>query len=313
MAWIQSHQELARHPKTRRLARALGVSIPCAVGHLHMLWWYALDFAEDGDLTAHAQEDIADACMWDGDPGILWHGLITTGFVDCDEDEDGNEISVIHDWYEYAGKLIERRKTDAERKKSARHPAPSETTPTPANGQITDVQRTSNGHPTDGGRKSRVEKRRVDQVKATVVDPPSDTEQRLLRLLRSLPRWVPTKNNDDLIKLRAWVALYPGLNFPVELDTMDSWLRKNSTRKPSYPFVSNWLKRTYGDGTKYAAAQERDSGSGTEFGPDYIDFNAEFAERDRLHALERAEPLTDHGGGAELETPANRPTVGSTA
>src|SRR5687767_5633894 len=50
MAWIESHQEIARHPKTRKLARLLGGSVPTAIGHLHLLWWWAVDYAEDGWL-----------------------------------------------------------------------------------------------------------------------------------------------------------------------------------------------------------------------------------------------------------------------
>ena len=57
MAWIESHQALGRHPKLRRLARALNISHPTAVGDLHYLWWFAIDFAQDGSLgrlDAHA-------------------------------------------------------------------------------------------------------------------------------------------------------------------------------------------------------------------------------------------------------------------
>jgi len=40
--YIQSHEEIATHPKTRRLARALGISLPTVIGHLHLLWWWCL-------------------------------------------------------------------------------------------------------------------------------------------------------------------------------------------------------------------------------------------------------------------------------
>ncbi|GIM48438.1 hypothetical protein DNHGIG_39870 [Collibacillus ludicampi] len=51
MAWLKSHQEIARHPKTKRLAKALDISLPTAIGHLHLLWWWAMDFAKNGDLS----------------------------------------------------------------------------------------------------------------------------------------------------------------------------------------------------------------------------------------------------------------------
>ncbi|WP_067931222.1 hypothetical protein [Alicyclobacillus kakegawensis] len=64
MAWIESHQELARHPKTKKLARELNDTVRGAIGLLHLLWWWAMDYAEDGDLSRFDYEDIADAVMW---------------------------------------------------------------------------------------------------------------------------------------------------------------------------------------------------------------------------------------------------------
>jgi hypothetical protein len=77
VAWIESHQELAHHPKVARLANTLNVHKASALGHLHMFWWWCLSYAEDGDVTDF-------------------------------------------DAYELAGKLVERRRMDAERKRKAR-------------------------------------------------------------------------------------------------------------------------------------------------------------------------------------------------
>lgn len=105
--WIESHQGLARHPKLKQLARRLGTTPRDAIGVLHLLWWWALDYAQDGDLTRHDPDDVADACWWDGDPAALLGALAAAGFVDAD--------GRIHDWHVYAGKLIDRRRADAER------------------------------------------------------------------------------------------------------------------------------------------------------------------------------------------------------
>ena len=94
MAWIESHQSLARHPKMRRLARKLGVSTPTAIGHLHLLWWWALDYAPDGELSGVDTVDIEDAMEWTGEPGVMCRALITTGFVD----DDGDGGLWLHDW-----------------------------------------------------------------------------------------------------------------------------------------------------------------------------------------------------------------------
>ena len=133
MAWIESHQELARHPKTKRLARILGISIPTAIGHLHLLWWWALDYAQEGTLECYDESDIADAAMWEGNPLEFVDALCTARFLDRDD----NGVLLIHDWYDYAGRLLEKRRTDAERKRLARKRHES-------------IQQTSNGHPTDG-------------------------------------------------------------------------------------------------------------------------------------------------------------------
>lgn len=117
MAWIESHQELARHPKTLRLARRLGVSIPAAIGHLQLLWWWAMDFAPDGSLAGFEAEEIALAVMWEGAPEDLLSGLVAARFVD---EAPGGDGYAIHDWDDYAGRLIERRQVNAERMRNAR-------------------------------------------------------------------------------------------------------------------------------------------------------------------------------------------------
>ena len=114
MAWIESHQEVGRHPKTKKLARLLDVSLPAAVGYLHYLWWWALDFAQDGDLDKFDAEDIADAMQWDGEAEKLIEALISSGHID-----DTKHGLHIHDWAEYAGKLLERRAKDRARKRAA--------------------------------------------------------------------------------------------------------------------------------------------------------------------------------------------------
>jgi len=138
MAWIESHQELGRHPKTRRLARMLGISLPAAVGHLHYLWWWALDFAEDGDLSDYDRYEIAEAALWEGDPDEFVDALIHARFVD----QTGDGGLALHDWDEYAGRLIERRARDRERKRRERAAKR-------ASRDDGDVHQTSAGRPQD--------------------------------------------------------------------------------------------------------------------------------------------------------------------
>jgi len=122
LAWLEAHQELPRHPKTKRFARMLKISIPQAVGHLFLLWWWALDYAENGDLSKYDAYDIADAVQWDGDPEEFLSAIVncgpggTCGFVE--KNESGNIF--IHDWDKYSGRLVEKREKNRKRKAQER-------------------------------------------------------------------------------------------------------------------------------------------------------------------------------------------------
>lgn len=108
MAWIESHQDLATNPKAKRAARLLDVTLPQVVGHLHMLWWWALDHAFDGDISSFDALDLADAAGWDGDPETFVAAL-----VDCGPgDKDGfiEPEMRLHDWLEFTKHLRAARK-----------------------------------------------------------------------------------------------------------------------------------------------------------------------------------------------------------
>ena len=70
MAWIKSEQALASHPKLHMLAEDLGITIPETVGHLHLLWWWALDYCQDGYLTKY-RGFIPIASQWQGDKDLF--------------------------------------------------------------------------------------------------------------------------------------------------------------------------------------------------------------------------------------------------
>ena len=107
MAWIESHQSLPNHPKTLALASLLNISIPQAIGHLHLLWYWALDYAEDGDISAGVN-NLKAICQWPGDNETFHNALTTINWLD--------EGKRIHNWFLYTGKLIARRAKDRERK-----------------------------------------------------------------------------------------------------------------------------------------------------------------------------------------------------
>jgi hypothetical protein len=157
MAWIESHQALGHHPKTLQLASDLGVSLPTAVGSLHFLWWWALDYAPDGLLRPGSEVTVARACHWRGKAERFWSALIRAGFVD--ELPDGGHI---HDWMDYAGRYIDKRRRDAERKRTSRQVG-SNPSGAASSGRPADVQEPS----------ARTNQPTINQPNRTNTSPPT--------------------------------------------------------------------------------------------------------------------------------------------
>ncbi len=94
MAWIESHQSLSRHRKTLMTAGRLSVDRHKLIGHLHELWWWALDnVGVDGYLGGLGTKEIAWAAQWDGDHDEFVGALVESGFIDR---TDGRYY--LHDW-----------------------------------------------------------------------------------------------------------------------------------------------------------------------------------------------------------------------
>ncbi len=146
--WIESHETLRGHPKLKKAARLANVSRVSMVGHLHFLWWWAMNYAPTGDLGGYDKFDIADAAGWEEEPDILINALIScgrngeSGFLFIN---DNGELE-IHDWHDYAGKLIDKRRSDAERKRNSR----AKVTKGNAAKRPADVQRTGDRRPLSG-------------------------------------------------------------------------------------------------------------------------------------------------------------------
>lgn len=100
--WIESHQSLLRHRKTNQAVRLLGCDRFKLVGHLHALWWWAIDNAPNGEVMA--ETDVIDGAEWDGNPEHFVSSLRQSGFLDAVPDG-----YIIHDWLDFTGRLIETR------------------------------------------------------------------------------------------------------------------------------------------------------------------------------------------------------------
>lgn len=162
MAWLELHQTLPTNKKTLRLKSILKIKTPQAIGHLCMIWLWALDNAGDGDLSGFTADEIAEVAAWQGkNPQVFIDGLIYAGFLDPDMH--------LHDWSEYAGKLIDKRKTDMERKRTIRENKKA------SNGRPMDKTRTTAGNPEDGAGNSTVQYSTVPNQEAILIDSTNTT------------------------------------------------------------------------------------------------------------------------------------------
>ena len=91
-----------------RALRILGPAIdkPATFyGHLHLLWWWALDnVPADGDLGDTTDDEIEAAAEWDGPMGLFVQAITAAGFI-----EHAGNARALHDWWDYAGQIGERR------------------------------------------------------------------------------------------------------------------------------------------------------------------------------------------------------------
>jgi hypothetical protein len=202
MVYIESHCELRDHPKTKRLRRQLGCSLPTVIGHLNCLWWWALDYAPNGDLTRFDAADIAEAAEWDGDPDEFIRALLEcglgsgAGFLE----HTPSDKLLIHDWHQYGGKLVIKRYRDNFRKQHQRLPTEAELRAAGLFAEKSllsmDIHANSSGIPAeDAGReeKNRQEDRRAEHHRqeearrdepAMVVAPPREKREINRYLLR---------------------------------------------------------------------------------------------------------------------------------
>lgn len=101
MAWIESHQNLERHPKRVDLSARMKWSKPETIGRLHLLWWWTLDFAEDGDLRKYNDGQIAEAmCVDIAQAGELVAALVEARWLEREP------YFRIRNWWSYIGRFL---------------------------------------------------------------------------------------------------------------------------------------------------------------------------------------------------------------
>lgn len=114
MAWIEVHQGLRQHPKMYALKERLRLqSVSEAIGACISLWLWAMDSRPDGNLGFVPDAALPDALGLHRRKGAdIRSALVAVGLVD----DDG----MIHDWQQYAGRLLDIRAANAQRKRDRR-------------------------------------------------------------------------------------------------------------------------------------------------------------------------------------------------
>ena len=90
----------------------LEIELSQAIGHLHCLWWWVLDYASDGDLGRYQTRRSPRPASGVGMPKRLVEALAACHFLDGDPGS-----YVIHDWQQYGGRYVQKRTDDKERQR----------------------------------------------------------------------------------------------------------------------------------------------------------------------------------------------------
>lgn len=249
MAWIQVHQTLKDHRKLFDAADELEITPPHMMGLLISFWLWALDNAPSGQLDGITPRMIARAAQYEGPAEKLAGALIRAGLLD--EKEDG--ALEIHDWYEYAGKLIDQRQAERERSQRRRAAAAA------SSGEPSDDQQTPAGRP-DGNRgkaAGRVDQSRVDNTREDNTPPsPSDegggTARTPLVEIRFAEFWSEyPKKVGKQYALKAWKRINPDASLHEKIMTaIDAQKRGEQWRRDKGRYIPNpatWLNGGYWD------------------------------------------------------------------
>ena len=247
MAWLQVHQTLKDHRKLFDAADQLEVEPPHMMGLLVSFWLWALDNAPTGSLVDITPRMISRAAQWDGDPEKLAKTLIQAGWID--EKEDGT--LEIHDWYEYAGKLIDQRQAEKERSRSRRAAAAASADASPDDPTPT-AGRPANSRKKAGGRdQSREDKTREGNTPPSPSDEGNDGGTKSLVEARFLEFWKAyPKKTGKQYALKAWNKIKPTAELHERImqavdaqKRSDQWRRENGRYIPN---PSTWLNGGYG-------------------------------------------------------------------
>lgn len=107
MAWIEFHDTVAEHYKTKDLARYMGWDVNAATGALARFWLWCTKFADDGDLRKHNDERLGDPVGLSGDEAKKFvAAMVQSCWI------DRKPYFRVHDWWDYAKSFLKGRYKD---------------------------------------------------------------------------------------------------------------------------------------------------------------------------------------------------------
>lgn len=224
MAWIEVHQSLFTHRKTMELADILGIPTIHAAAHVIALWAWSLDNAPDGALHVRCTL-VARACEWLGDANALVDALIESGFLDNDDSGDLR----IHDWDDYAGRLIDKRRANAERMRKSRTKQGDSAAPSNKEERATHVQRTLRARAGATVPYSTVPNSTNEEAVASDAPSPSKAKREKERQTAIPDEYTPT---DDMVA-RAKVK-HPDMDILV---ATEAWRNSMKANKSKYRYT----------------------------------------------------------------------------
>ena len=236
MAWLQVHQTLKDHRKTFDSADMLEIKPAYMIGLLTCFWLWALDNAPSGNLAGISARTIARAAGWpEDDADNFVSSIKAAGWLD--ESEDGD--LEIHDWYDYAGKLIDQR--EAEKQRSRRRRAKAKTEEETTDGRPTDDQEKTVGRVD----KTRVDKTRVDKTKgdkSPTSAKPTAQDDRFDQFWNAYPRKVGKKAaQNSWKKIKPTAELFEKIMQSLEAAKHSAqWQRENGQY---IPHPTTWLNQ----------------------------------------------------------------------
>lgn len=219
----------ADNPKTKRLARALGVETWGACGVLELLWHFTAKHAIKGDIGRWSDQEIADAIDWKDDSEKFVKTLVETGWLDLCKDHR----LLVHDWEDHADesvkKTLKNRSEDFAKhsgkvkKRSARLSFPSLAKPKPSQASLCSEPQAASEPPD----------LEVVMSFETVGEGP-----KIWGLAQA--------------KLDEYQQSYPGIDALAECRKALQWSRDNPTKRKTAKgmpkFLSGWLSRAQDSG-----------------------------------------------------------------